>query len=613
MAICFQDSGNPPLSAQARVIIRPDSEDVFVPVPKFASAFYRGTLDDQRQLVLEPLIITEDTYHEEITLDFSGGDSLLFSQSNAANRIDVQFVRQLTDEDLVDKNILMTTLVANRADVDRGSTVIIVDIPQATPEPQPLPVPSFEQIVYVGRLNVNLELLVPAVLITEATFVSEVEVTIAGADSALFKLETDGRSVSVLLARELDALDVQYRKQLMIELRSTRPDVTGIGSAVVLINIETTSANGRPKLQFERPLYVGRIDETDPTVLQVSPPTLSALAYSSDVEFSLSGEDANLFAITSDRNVLTVTLVRAPNDIELERTLLTLSIWARRDSDADVTSTELVVTWPRTTETNVIYFEESAYLGQIDLDRKLTVPTVALVANDWTNNVQLNVIGDNTGLLSYTQSDNSFDIILRRDITDDDLLDKSYLKFTLEASNSQTQKAIAVLIIEIAQSGVDPGELAPVFEKLLYIGELSETLQLTVENPIVRIDTYSEEIVFSLSEGDVDMFKIDNTANTLTFSLSRDLTSADVTDRMFLSCIIIASRPNVGDGVTAIVIRMPTTHSFSFELQIYVAILNEDGQLENNKPQLIDNPYTDVVFELIGRKKLIDYSHITRY
>lgn len=580
---------------------------MFVPVPKFSSAFYRGSLDDQRQLILEQIIITADTYHEEIALGFSGGDSSLFGLSNIENSITVQLKRPLTDQDIVDKNILLTTLVANRADVDRGTTVIFVDIPETVPPS--LLVPTFEQSVYVGQLTESFELELPNVLITEVTFVSEVVFELTGADAALFKLESNSNAVRVLLARELNALDVQYRTQLMIELQATRPDMTGAGKAVVLINIATKSNDGRPKLRFEQTIYTGRIDGSDPMVLQVPQPTLAAVTYSSNVEFSVSGDDANVFSIAIDRNVLTVTLARSLNIDELERTFLTMTIWASRDADVDVTSTELVVTLPQSAETPALSFAESIYIGQIDLDRKLTVPTINLVANEWTDNVEFNVIGDDTGLLFFTTpAENSFIITLRRDIAETDVLDKSYLKFMVEASNDRSRKATALLVIEIAQSNAGMTDPMPVFEKLLYIGELSQTMQLTLENPIVSMDTYSDEIIFSIEEGDVDIFKIENTRNILTVSLSRDLTAADLKDRLFFGCIIRATRPNVGEGVTAIMIRMPAQPTFSFALALYTAILNEDGQLENdNSPQLIENPYTDVVFRLIGRKKLIYY------
>lgn len=75
----------------------------------------------------------------------------------------------------------MTTLVANRANVDPGSTVILVDIPTTT-TPVPFEAPAFEKDLYVGSLNVDLELQLEQLVITTDTYDSSVTLSLEGGD-----------------------------------------------------------------------------------------------------------------------------------------------------------------------------------------------------------------------------------------------------------------------------------------------------------------------------------------------------------------------------------------------------------------------------------------------
>lgn len=614
-----QDSGTPARSTSVHVIIQPDAVDVFVPVPQFTSAFYRGALDaSTRELVIPQPTITAVTYHTDIQLRFAGSDNALFAYTNEANQITVSLARPLTDADVSGKTILLTTLVAERADVEAGSAVIVVDVPlDTTTPPSESQVPTFEQGVYVGAVDAERQLGVLEVTIVQATFSTDVQVRLSGPDAALFRLQSTASlyAFRVVLAGELTALDVQYRSHFLFEVHATRTSTESsasaadIGKTAVLVNIASSGDGGasRPRLQFDRTFYAGEIDASEPTALVLeASPTLLASTYSSDVECTVDGENADLFTISADRNVLQLKLLRALTDAELALTMLRASIVASRDAGADRTTAEIVVTLPRSDagDPATIAFAQTTYVGRLDLERALAGPTITLDAATWTADIRISVVDDAAELLEIPASTgNSYAVRLRRAVTDAEVLDKTYLKYTLQAVNDRAERTVAVLLIEIAQPEIEQPTTpsAPTFAQLMYTGRLDAQLQMSIDRPTLLIETYSADTTFELADvGDVGLFAIASTAdNVVTIALRTPLTEADVRGKMFIGCILRASRPAIGVGLTAIVIEMPAQavapKTLQFVQSVYRGVLDADLKLTFEDVRVVPETFDDDV------------------
>lgn len=107
------------------------------------------------------------------------GDSSLFTQTNTENIITVSLARTLTEADTANRVLLMTTLVANRGNIDQGHTVILVDVPTTT-TPAPFAAPAFMQDLYVGSLDVDRKLTLNSLIITAETYDASIRLTIEG-------------------------------------------------------------------------------------------------------------------------------------------------------------------------------------------------------------------------------------------------------------------------------------------------------------------------------------------------------------------------------------------------------------------------------------------------
>lgn len=114
----------------------------------------------------------------------------------------------------------------------------------------------------------------------------------------------------------------------MTVLRAERPthDPT---ATVLLVNIPVTTP--RPAIiapAFDKPLYRGSFHEETGFELEVVQLVLST--YSDAVTFELTGDDSQLFEVTSALNIVTISLKESVTDSELEdREFLAFEIVAR--------------------------------------------------------------------------------------------------------------------------------------------------------------------------------------------------------------------------------------------------------------------------------------------
>lgn len=104
----------------------------------------------------------------------------MFDLAISVNTITLSLVRELLDEDIADKSVLIVTVVATRANGETGSTTIVVDAPPAVPDPI-IPTPNFEKTDYTGTIDENLAgLTIEPIILEASTYNSSVTFTLEG-------------------------------------------------------------------------------------------------------------------------------------------------------------------------------------------------------------------------------------------------------------------------------------------------------------------------------------------------------------------------------------------------------------------------------------------------
>lgn len=124
------------------------------------------------------------------SLDFFGFDhfwALILISDDAAlfeiirpeneNQVTVTLANPLTEELLLGKSLLLTTIGAYRGDIrdNVGYSAILIDVPTTTPEP--IVYPTFEKPIYRGNLNSDRQLIIENVILVLDTYSDDIVFT----------------------------------------------------------------------------------------------------------------------------------------------------------------------------------------------------------------------------------------------------------------------------------------------------------------------------------------------------------------------------------------------------------------------------------------------------
>lgn len=464
--IIATDIGNPPRSAEARVVLIGSDIYAFIPIPRFDKPVYRGSLSDNRELILEHIFVNNDTFSNEIAFGFSEGDAELFSFSNVMNEIIITLSSDLSDEDLEGKLYLITTFVANRPNVDQGSTIIIVDIPTTTLPP--IPVPAFELSTYRGSLDENRELVLDPIVLIASTYDDNVSFVLEGGDSALFQFANESNIITVSLAGLLTSEDVDGRAFLITSIIANRPDV---GSGFAFINIDVPPPVIEPEIPipaFEQNVFRGLIDEN--RVLTFEDVIVNASTYSNDLTFECIGGDAALFTPSNVENIVTVSLTQDLTEEDIAGKLYLMTTLYANKADIGSGSTILLVNISVTTPQPPIAvpsFEYTMYRGSIDTDMNLVIDNILLVENTYNEAISFDMVGDDSNYFEISNVDHAISLTLKSDVTAEQLEGKDFLTFLIDALHPETTAGRTSVLISLPEK-VCPVDNSPSFENSLY-------------------------------------------------------------------------------------------------------------------------------------------------
>lgn len=107
------------------------------------------------------------------------------------------------------------------------------------------------------------------------------------------------------------------------------------------------------------------------------------------------------------------------------------------------------------------------------------------------------VSGDSL-LFEHSAVANVITVTLAQPLTANDLLGKSILVTTLVANRPDGDSGSAVILVNIPVTTPSP---LPAFEKSAYQGSLNENHELTMENIILKENTFGQGVTFQLEGG----------------------------------------------------------------------------------------------------------------
>lgn len=149
---------------------------------------------------------------------------------------------------------------------------------------------------------------------------------------------------------------------------------------------------------------------------------------------------------------------------------------------------------------------------------------------------------------------------------------------------------------------------SPRFEKAIYRGNIDENGVLSVEDPTIDEDSYSQNLTFSLTIGDdSDLFVIEPvTLYSVRVSLKAPLTEENLIGKTVFVATITADHPEAFSGTTVLLIDLPgepafTTPKPAFQKSLIRGSISSQLELDVETIVLAETSYTpEIIFSIEG-------------
>ncbi|KAG4076573.1 hypothetical protein HA402_002736 [Bradysia odoriphaga] len=147
----------------------------------------------------------------------------------------------------------------------------------------------------------------------------------------------------------------------------------------------------------------------------------------------------------------------------------------------------------------------------------------------------------------------------------------------------------------------------PRFEEAIYRGDISVTGEFSCEIPTIVEDTYSDELSYTLSGTDGDLFVVEaRPPFSVAVALKAPITEENLVGKSFFTATISANHPEVPSGSTVLLVSLPsvpvvTTPKPSFEKSLIRGSINAELELFVETIVLSESSYTlDTTFSMTG-------------
>lgn len=151
----------------------------------------------------------------------------------------------------------------------------------------------------------------------------------------------------------------------------------------------------------------------------------------------------------------------------------------------------------------------------------------------------------------------------------------------------------------------------PRFQEAIYRGNISDAGVFTYEIPSIVAESYSEDLSFTISGDDSDLFSVEALPPySVNVSLRFPITEENLIGKTFLTATISANHPEAFSGSTVLLIDLPsvpiiTTPKPTFEKSLIRGSIDSEFQLFVETIVLTESSYTaDTIFSMTGGNKI---------
>ncbi|XP_037939362.1 uncharacterized protein LOC119672398 [Teleopsis dalmanni] len=479
--ITATDSGSPPLSSNATVVIRADRSNSLPPIPRFEQSLYSVLLHKNLTLQLLRISLLPETYSENVRFSLKGRDADIFEMQNNANVVQIKLARNVTKEEIKPRSFLHFSVQAAHLNLtDFGETAIYVR-PVSFKETF-----HFEESSFRGNISSTGELTMEIIEFDDYGYSDEVMFELLGDSTVkdLFNYTQVGPNFYLTLSETVNMDAIINISFITLEMQARFENLKASVPLFISLPIENNkNLNKQP--EFEKPYYEGRINELNEFLMEPIQLVLHSFE-ANKTTFSLSGNKSELFNFNVTNHTVDLRLLSVNNEL-LNTPMILLTLTAKND-EMNATTTIIIENLQVKNSTNNIstkLFRKTWISTKLELDEDevqiLQVEPIALQGNVRVSELGYSLEGvEATYFEVNINASRNFVFLNQLQQLPEDLLDsKSLLQLELKAfmtMNSQIMDKV-LIFIELPKKDCTElpsgSDLAPIFSSEKYMFSVS--------------------------------------------------------------------------------------------------------------------------------------------
>ncbi|KXJ69613.1 hypothetical protein RP20_CCG026424 [Aedes albopictus] len=529
-------------SASATIII--DIERSPIVVPEFTQVSYHGTLQEGSHEIIftDKIVLKAGSITSGVVYTLLDDDASLVELSfNEDGSLKFTLKSEVTVDHLKSKHQINFVVQAVNPGSTATSSSIVIEI--IRPIRAIFMKSSYSGILTEGRTLVELS---DEIALLEGTMTDATDFELIEGDSNSFQVSINSEKIIQISLRS-NILWNQIRPHLYLTFKLSATNAGAEpSSTTIFVNVVNLPI---PTPAFTKTLYRGSLQKgvrevafSAGEVITIQPETIT----STFVYRIIDDDDAALFDVTREENKFKASLKSTVGAEVIEgRDLLSFTIEVNNEfSEAD---RAVVIVSIQLDEIVTPAFSSALYRGSIkERTTAVSLPTViSFVSGTASSNTELGLVDGEADWFSAVYENSRVTIVVKSDnaINWDEIVDRSFMSFALQATNPGSSAASAFVTLDIERNVVP----TPRFKSSSFQGTLHEGSREVqfAEGATIELEDDSLLAGFEvkLTEHDHELFEFTQDRLQIKISLKTGVLEEDFRDRTYLRFNVVVNNP----------------------------------------------------------------------
>ncbi|KPI97872.1 hypothetical protein RR46_10993 [Papilio xuthus] len=466
---------NSTVSARSTIVIALIKDNEEIVVLDFNKPNILGTIDNNT-LNLESISLVQG-FSPDVVFTLQGELESFFSIAIIESTVTIQLEDTISDNIVPDNRIIILELVATAPKAIPAYVTIVIEVVKH--EIPPInDLLKFTQAYYIGAYDVTEGLNFSYNIILQEGYDETVQFTLVGENSLWFGIVPTERGVTINITSPIPIDIINNNRQLIFEITASKLSSSLTARSAIIITM-TNELNTTLILGFEKNNYLGTVDNVTINL----EPIILVEGFTTDVEFSLNGELANLFTKRIDGAMVYILLEDTiPDEILSGNRVIVLELEAKAiEALSSYTTIVLEIIQENNIPIHVLKFKEPYYTGQYKENDVLEFEEIIALNEGRSDGVEYSLEGDNAIWFSLEAVGDGVLVILSTPIPQNIQSENMFLVFIITATKPESVTARSTIVISLTNASEDNNIY---FDKLLYRGVLRDNI-ISHENILV--------------------------------------------------------------------------------------------------------------------------------